>query len=459
MAAIDTYLAQILNAVYGRDVRQAIHDGIQECYHDNTGEVVDVEENSAFKGSNILRIKNVDNGHYWNNSTGAKGSADTYSCSYNLIKIDPNEMVNAMLVSENPNNMYVTCFDANKQLINYLRIYGKIERASSAARPSSVIPAGTEYIGLSVQNEGTADEIVVRKLENVNVVKYPYDDPNIIYIKNCWRNPSGVYQAVDNYDFAVIAGIKAGEKYYTNARGQVVLNFFSATSDAPLESTVEDVDNNARIFTAPAGTAYAVINIAHGQYHGSASQYATVVHKMTKGKSVLAIGDSITWLDGRSGEQYDGATSFLGWQKQISEAGYKIIDYGFSGYTYAKDVMDGSTQIGSIYNKVVTDEYDVSGYDYIVLAGGTNDDLYAVTVGTVPNEYQHTYTDAELKTTVGALGAIIDYIRAHNPTCKIILCTQNKSQSTQRPYSEAVQYADGIKGMAKYASCYLCDLF
>lgn len=34
MSRISGLLAQILSAVYGRDVRQAIHDAIEECYQD-----------------------------------------------------------------------------------------------------------------------------------------------------------------------------------------------------------------------------------------------------------------------------------------------------------------------------------------------------------------------------------------------------------------------------------------
>ena len=34
MASIDEYLEQILEARYGRDVRQSIHDGIKKCYED-----------------------------------------------------------------------------------------------------------------------------------------------------------------------------------------------------------------------------------------------------------------------------------------------------------------------------------------------------------------------------------------------------------------------------------------
>ena len=34
MSRISTLLAQILSAVYGRDVRQSIHDAIEQCYAD-----------------------------------------------------------------------------------------------------------------------------------------------------------------------------------------------------------------------------------------------------------------------------------------------------------------------------------------------------------------------------------------------------------------------------------------
>lgn len=36
MSRISSLLESILNSVYGRDVRQSIHDSIQECYNDVT---------------------------------------------------------------------------------------------------------------------------------------------------------------------------------------------------------------------------------------------------------------------------------------------------------------------------------------------------------------------------------------------------------------------------------------
>lgn len=42
MAGIQEYLEEIKNAVYGRDVRQAIHDGIHQCYEDGKAGAVDL---------------------------------------------------------------------------------------------------------------------------------------------------------------------------------------------------------------------------------------------------------------------------------------------------------------------------------------------------------------------------------------------------------------------------------
>lgn len=43
MATIQDYLNQIKNAIYGKDVRQAIHDGIQQCYYDGKAGSTDLE--------------------------------------------------------------------------------------------------------------------------------------------------------------------------------------------------------------------------------------------------------------------------------------------------------------------------------------------------------------------------------------------------------------------------------
>lgn len=42
MSTIQDYLSQIKNAIYGKDVRQAIHDGIQQCYYDGKAGATDL---------------------------------------------------------------------------------------------------------------------------------------------------------------------------------------------------------------------------------------------------------------------------------------------------------------------------------------------------------------------------------------------------------------------------------
>lgn len=43
MADIQTYLKNILSAVYGKDVRQSIHDSIKQCYYDGKAGAIDLE--------------------------------------------------------------------------------------------------------------------------------------------------------------------------------------------------------------------------------------------------------------------------------------------------------------------------------------------------------------------------------------------------------------------------------
>ena len=50
MSKIDTFLQQILAAVYGRDVRGSIHDAIEQCYTDVTNGVT-LAETAAGKAN------------------------------------------------------------------------------------------------------------------------------------------------------------------------------------------------------------------------------------------------------------------------------------------------------------------------------------------------------------------------------------------------------------------------
>lgn len=54
---IEQYLNKILEAVYGKDVRQAIHDGIQQCYYDGKAGSIDLEARQQIKDNDNRRCK------------------------------------------------------------------------------------------------------------------------------------------------------------------------------------------------------------------------------------------------------------------------------------------------------------------------------------------------------------------------------------------------------------------
>jgi lysophospholipase L1-like esterase len=148
---------------------------------------------------------------------------------------------------------------------------------------------------------------------------------------------------------------------------------------------------------------------------------------------------------------------FSGWQRQLRLAGYDVISAGWSGYPYATglDVVDGVDY--SIYKEIVTNAYDVSGYDYIILFGGANDVLHGGALGDRPTTYTNRTFDASKFN--GALGAIISYIRTNNTTAKIILASFPKSEAASRVFPNAKSRVDEIEYNAEFWSCYYKDIF
>lgn len=405
----------------------------------------DVRENFTTKIINDITDEysalNIESG-YWDTVSGLKRNSSEWVRSNFLIPFVTN--TDTVVFSTCGYPVVIVCFDKNYEKMSQYAVAPVLGRAS-IPKP---IPAGTCYIGLSV-HDSAPTKISIAKLKAMDSLEYPYADSYLI--ENYWMKQNGKFSSADTYSCIMIPVIP-GERYYTNAILMTNFMCFDVTSTLLGEAEYEGITKNGRIYTIPENAVFAYCNIPHNKTHGT---YSTVVYKVTKNKSILCIGDSITYLDGETNTDYDSASLFLGYQKVIQKAGYETVSAGYSGYTYATNVKDGSKAIGSIYTKIVTEQYDVSGYDYILLTAGTNDDLYNVTIGDVPTDYQnHNYnTD----TTAGALAAIIKYIRDNNPTAKIILCTILKSRAINRAFAESSLYAEMIRQMANFASCYLCD--
>lgn len=430
---IDSSLTVAGAAADAKAAGDAISDNVHAInYLENVGPSITLPEDEIVRGS------------YWRSDNGRPAAADDWSRSKYLIPFKTGgEPV--LLVSNVANTRYtIMAYDENRQVLNS-------NNAATAVYPNRVeypkaLPAGTYYIGVNVHY--ATGPISFRVYDVNGTAERPYSDTSKYHtIANYWANASGVLQAVDTYNVCML-NVKAGEKWYTNQR--LAANFACYNKDGTFisDAPYTDIAFYGRIYTIPADSVYAFVNISHSATHQGVN--SIVNFKITKSEKILCIGDSTTWLDDRQMND-DNATRFMGYQKVLERAGYRVASAGFNGCSYGDNGSDPSIHAG-----IVDAQYDVSGYDVIILFGGLNDDLYQIPVGDVPATYSPSYNIA---TMLGGLGDIIRYIRQNNTTAKIILCTMLKSQSLARPYDQAVEYANGIKDMAQYASCYLCDIF
>lgn len=430
----DAELIDIRTGAFGTAYPSA-GDAVRGQVTDNSNKVLALAQYT--KHNNIITAKAI-NGEYYSTADGSIGTSASWARSEGVIPVDGPHCYMSLLNQ----NVQVIQFDETMSVLDYhnMRPYGM--PLTFRTHPN------TKFIALNTDNGIVPSEISIQQLDFKGVLEYPFAGKDYAYANNYLYN-GNVYQADNDWSCACIAELEGGEKFYSNSKYGTSFCCFDETSTYIGDASYVELDYYGRIYTIPANAKYCWVNIQHNKTHGDIS---VVVYKVTRPEKILAIGDSITYLDGRSG--YDGATLFSGWQKQLEKAGYQVetAGGGYSGYSYAT-----GTQDGSIYTEIVTNQFDVTGYDVIVLFGGTNDDLYNVPLGTRTSDYStSSFNDATFN---GALSGIIRYIRENNPTCKIVLCTLTKSEAAARKFTEAVTYVDEIEYNAKFWSCYLCDLF
>lgn len=184
-------------------------------------------------------------------------------------------------------------------------------------------------------------------------------------------------------------------------------------------------------FTAPAAAYYLSLNIKpsvmYRNYVASKPVYALAntgniviyddaSYQYTKGRKLCCIGPSLVMIDralintlGTSGEY------LCGWQEYVAPWYSSVDNFGFSGGSMGT----GYTAVKGIYDGIVNDQVDMSGYDDIIIfASGNGVSQTGVgdwgTVEAGPGE-----TDSYM----GGLRGLVDYILNANPMARIFLTT------------------------------------
>ncbi len=166
-------------------------------------------------------------------------------------------------------------------------------------------------------------------------------------------------------------------------------------------------------------------------------------------KSIVTIGDSITWLDGNIVNDVGEVT---GYQQLLREDGATVYSYGLAGGTYRLKNGLSARNHRSIYKEVVEQRLvNFSNVDIVTLFGGTND------VGVGLNLGKPTSTDPN--ETLGALNLLIDDIKMNHPTTKIYLFTPIYSTKGNRPEKEMERLIAGFKEVAQIKQVKFIDLY
>ena len=395
------------------------------------------EDLSAKVTSTTIFCDDLEDGWYSNNN-GQKypnTESSSFKRSKNLIPVEEG----ALYVGDRTTRC--TCFDKNGTFLTYITVYASTEKYAR-----QTIPTGTTHVGLTATN---APSFTLTKVDasGVTGIEYPYTSKGCVHVESCWCNANGGVYSTANFDMLVIP-VEEGERWYVNNQADYNLLCLDGTG-AKVTATYEACSPIGKIVTVPTGAKLMYVNLYRANTKGVNSEMADYVAKLN-GKKILAIGDSLTWLDGRS-NNYGSMPRFSGWQRQLRLAGYDVVSAGFSGNPYATglDIVDGVDY--SIYKEIVTNAYPVSGYDMVILFGGTNDVLYNGALGDRPTDYSNRTFDASKFN--GALGAIISYIRTNNTTALILLASFPKSEAASRVYSNAKSRVDEIEYNADFWSC------
>lgn len=167
------------------------------------------------------------------------------------------------------------------------------------------------------------------------------------------------------------------------------------------------------------------------------------------GKTMITLGDSIVYYDGHSA----GGETIKGYQGYLRDAGMTVTNVGVAGAAIAYHPGSYTDIVETAQNT------NFSGYDYVMVAGGTNDFGHRMSpIGELNS------TPYDSTTVIGALQIIIEKILTDKKNSRIFLMTPLKRSDLPWNTPNGIgkrmgDYADAIRLVGAYYSVPVLDFF
>ena len=462
-----------------------IRVGFNRQTYDNAGNAVrgqikelgNVVGRSSKPGTII--VDNWLDGFYYSTTNGNIGIDDIWKCSASLLPCAEG----VIFVSPEDTNdlpILLVCYDEDMNLLGRCYVTNSNTKDFS---PCQCTYKGTAWIGVNVGSQFTGEALRLVPLTNEGLMYIDHNDimtmpENVLALENYAVQAGGVpiasdgsvdcfYMPANGIKKVFVHGVAKFNVVCFNMNNQVIQTGQTGNTneyESVTTQLTEGQKETGRIYNVPTNTAYMAINFVNSLYWGGNTEqkcsYCSFIRDdMSEkefplmGKRVLAIGDSITYLDGMGSQSYDNSYGIRGWQSELRKRGAIVTTWGFNGRPYATSENGG---IG-MAELIVGGSLDVTPYDCVVLFGGTNDVYYDVPIGNLKDTHFSIYRSYENFS--NALSYICHYILSNNPDCEIFLCSMLPSAALERVYSKVMTYYNRLVEMSKYWCVPFIDMY
>lgn len=471
MAGIEDYLEQILSAVYGKDVRQAIHDGIEQCYMDGKVGAVDLEARQR-----IDEFTHLADGSTTGDAelqdirvTATPFGADTYPNAGDAVReqttnlfyrvtdvsmptgknllnpyvLKPNTFLNGTTGAEEYSQYYwatpfiavdgtytIKPFEysggARIRLYKYASDHSFVNRSvlNPVDYPDGFTFSHTGYVRVNIDNgsnnsyENPRKYMIARGSSTTGAADtfFPYYTANNVDV-NALKLAVNVNTG---YSFTDLNDVDVDSFYYVSP--SVVTDNYPDTNAGYLETRIFNSDNKVQIFY----NAYGVRAYIRGCARGTWGAWTPLVVDDSYEVSTIALfpkvgccGDSFT-----AGYLYNKPDSPYYDPNYVPNGEYPQIGYpAVMGRLYGIDVTPFAkggltTSAWRTDAKGLPALLEAEPQNLYIIALGLNDKTQNVPIGTEEDIDEEPYSPTYL----GNMGAIIRAIKSHAPKSRIILC-------------------------------------